>query len=54
MENYIVSRKGAVIIKPDKEPEFFDFDGVSLEGTFLYFRLPTPKKEVNIYPYLEA
>jgi len=53
-ELHIVSRKGIIILKQNKEPEFYDFDNVSLEGTFLYFRLPTPKNKVNIYPYLEG
>jgi len=52
-ELYLVSRKGIAIFKSNKEPEFYDFEGVSLQGTFLYFRLPTPKKEINIYPFLE-
>jgi len=53
-ELHIVSRKGIIILKESKKPIFYDFDDVSLEGTFLYFRLPTPKKKVNIYPYLEG
>ncbi len=53
-ELYIVSRKGVIILKEGESPNFYDFDDVSLEGTFLYFRLPTPKKKVNIYPYLEG
>ena len=53
-ELHVVSRKGLVILKEDKEPKLYDFTDVLLNGTFLYFRLPTPKNEVNIYPYLEG
>ncbi|GBE20563.1 hypothetical protein BMS3Abin17_01304 [archaeon BMS3Abin17] len=53
-ELHIVSRKGVAILKENEDPQFYDFKDVSLEGTFLYFRLPTPKKDVNIYPYLEG
>jgi len=53
-ELHIVSRKGVAILKEEETPEFYDFKDVSLDGTFLYFRLPTPKKDVNIYPYLEG
>ena len=53
-ELHIVSRKGIAILKEDEEPQFYDFKDVSLDGTFLYFRLPTPKNDVNIYPYLES
>ena len=51
-ELHVVSRKGVVILKEGEEPRLYDFIDVSLKGTFLYFRLPTPKNEVNIYPYL--
>ncbi|MFH1585145.1 MAG: hypothetical protein ABIB79_00065 [archaeon] len=53
-ELHIVSRRGIIILKENEEPKFYDLKDVSLEGTFLYFRLPTPKNEVNIYPYLEG
>ena len=53
-ELHVVSRRGLVILKESEEPRFYDFEDVFLNGTFLYFRLPTPKKEVNIYPYLEG
>ena len=53
-ELHIVSRKGMAIFRSNREPDFYDFEDVSLQGTFLYFRLPTPKKEINIYPYLES
>lgn len=53
-ELHVVSRKGVVILKESEEPKLYDFIDVSLKGTFLYFRLPTPKNEVNIYPYLEG
>lgn len=53
-ELHIVSRKGVITIKYDEEPQLFDFRDTSLNGTFLYFRLPTPKNKVNIYPYLEG
>lgn len=53
-ELHLVSRKGIAVLKESEDPEFYDFKDVSLEGTFIYFRLPTPKKEVNIYPYLES
>jgi len=52
-ELHIVSRKGMIILKEDKEPEFYDFDDIGLKGTFLYFRLKTPKKKLDIYPYLD-
>jgi hypothetical protein len=51
-ELHIVSRKGLLILK-EGSSNFYDFKGVSLDGTFLYFRLPTPKNKVSIYPYLE-
>lgn len=53
-ELHIVSRRGIIILNEDKDPKFHDFEDIGLEGTFLYFRLPTPKKKVNIYPYLEG
>ena len=53
-ELHIVSRNGVIILKEDDSPEFYDFDKVALDGTFLYFRLPTPKRKMNIYPYLEG
>jgi hypothetical protein len=53
-ELHVVSRKGLVVLKDDGEPKLYDFTDVSLNGTSLYFRLPTPKKQVNIYPYLEG
>ncbi len=51
-EIHIVSRKGVIILKDNQKLHFHDFDDIPLEGTFLYFRLPTPKKKINIYPYL--
>lgn len=53
-ELYIISRKGIVILKAGEAQKFYDFEGVSFDGTLLYFRLPSPKKKVNIYPYLEG
>ncbi len=53
-ELHVVSRNGVIILKEDEEPKLYDFTNVSLNGTFLYFRLPTPKNAVNIYPYLEG
>lgn len=53
-ELHILSRKGLIIIKDDNKPIFHDFEEVSLKGTLIYFRLPTPKKAFNIYPYLEG
>ena len=51
-ELHIISRKGVAILKEGKSPLFYDFDNVSLDGTFLYFRLPTPSKRLDIYSYL--
>jgi len=51
-ELHLVSRKGIVILKEGEEPIFYDFQNVSLDGTLLYFRLPTPKEKVNIAPLL--
>jgi hypothetical protein len=53
-ELHILSRNGAILIKSKKEPQLYDFEDVGLKGTFLYFRLKTPKKKVNIYPYLNG
>ncbi len=53
-ELHIVSRKGIAIFKSNTEPEFYDFKDVFLQGTFLYFRLSTPKKLFDIYPYVEG
>ena len=53
-ELHIISRNGAIFIESKKKPELYDFDSAGLKGTFLYFRLKTPKKKVNIYPYLEG
>ena len=51
---HIISRNGAILIESKKKPQLYDFDSTGLKGTFLYFRLKTPKKKVNIYPYLEG
>ena len=53
-ELHIVSRRGVITIKEEEEPQLYDLKDNSLNGTFLYFRLPTPKNKVNIYPYLEG
>lgn len=53
-ELYIISRKGMVILKTGEPQQFYDLEDVSFDGTLLYFRLPSPKKKVNIYPYLEG
>lgn len=53
-ELHIISRKGAILLKSQQKPQLYDFDDASLKGTFLYFRLDTPKKKVNIYPYVEG
>lgn len=50
-ELYLISRKGVVILKPRGEL-VYDFEDTSLEGTFIYFRLPTPKRKIDIYSYL--
>jgi len=52
-ELHVISRKGSIIVEPSKKPLLYNFDSVGLEGTLLYFRLKTPKKEINIYPYLD-
>ncbi len=51
-ELYILSRKGLVIIKDNEEPSLHELGDLSLKGTFLYFRLPTPKEKLNIGQYL--
>ena len=53
-ELHLVSRKGIAILKSNGEENFYELENVSLNGTFLYFRLPTPKNRINIYPYLEG
>ena len=53
-ELHVVSRKGIAILKSSGEENFYDFGNVSLDGTFLYFRLPTPKNKIDIYYYLEG
>lgn len=50
----IISRRGALVLKSKQKPQLYDFDSISLKGTFLYFRLDTPKTKVNIYPYVEG
>lgn len=50
---HIASRKGAVIISPKSDDKVYDFSKNLLKGTLLYMRLNTPKKHLNIYPYLE-
>lgn len=52
-ELYFISRKGIAILKPYEE-EFYDFEDVSLDGTFIYFRLPIPKNRIDIYSYVEG
>lgn len=51
-EIHIVSRKGIVVLKKGESPTFYDLPKFSLDGTFIYVRLPTPKKPLNIYNYL--
>ncbi len=53
-ELHLVSRRGIAILKSNGDENFYEFDNVSLNGTFLYFRLPTPKNKINIYSYLEG
>lgn len=52
-ELYIVSRKGILVIKSGEEPIFYELEENSLKGTFIYLRLKTPKKKVNIYDFVE-
>jgi len=51
-ELHLVSRRGAVILKENQKPIVYDFTDIHLNGTLIYFRLPTPKTKLNIYPYL--
>ena len=50
---HIISRKGTVIIEQNSKIKVHDFTRNFLQGTLLYMRLKTPKKHLNIYPYLE-
>jgi len=52
-ELYFISRKGIAMLKRDEE-EFYDFKDLSLDGTFIYFRLNTPKNKFDIYPYVQS
>jgi len=52
-ELHIVSRKGMIILEAEKEPIFHDSEENSLRGTFLYFRLKTPKEKLDIYKFVE-
>lgn len=52
-ELHIVSRKGAIFFKQDQEPKIYDLDKEVLEGTLIYLRLPTPKKEVPFFKLIE-
>lgn len=52
-ELHIISRKGAIIFKPDEKPKIYDFKNEVLEGTLIYFRLPAPKEEVPFYEIIE-
>jgi len=52
-EMHIISRKGVIIINKDTEEKEHDLEENELNGTLLYMRLNTPRKHLNIYPYLE-
>jgi len=52
-ELYLVSRSGILMIKSSKEPLFYELKTDSLKGTFIYLRLKTPKKRLNIYKFVE-
>jgi len=51
-ELHIISRKGILLIKFGKEPIFYNLTENSLKGTFLYFRLKTPKERLNIHNFV--
>ncbi len=52
-ELYIISRRGILIIRSEKEPILYDLEGNSVKGTFVYLRLKTPKNKLNIYNFVE-
>ncbi len=52
-ELHIVSRKGILVLKSKEKPIFHQLKEKSLKGTFLYFRLKTPKEKLNIYEFVE-
>lgn len=52
-ELHIISRRGAIIFKPDFFSQKYEFVKNSLGGTLIYMRLNTPSKHLNILPYLE-
>ena len=52
-ELHIISRKGAIIFKPDFFSQKCELAKNSLGGTLIYMRLNTPSKSLNIYPHLE-
>lgn len=52
-EMHVISRRGIIIIKKGNEEKEYNLEEEKLSGTLLYMRLETPKKHLNIYPYLE-
>jgi len=52
-ELYLISRKGVIIMKSYEDPIFYDLENDSLQGTFIYLRLKTPKEKIDIYDYVE-
>lgn len=52
-ELHLISRRGAIFLKSGVSPKFYDFENKTLEGTLIYFRLPTPKKEILFYKLIE-
>lgn len=52
-ELHIISRKGAMVFKPETFSKSHEFKKNSLKGTLIYMRLNDPPKRLNIYPHLE-
>ena len=52
-EMYIFSRKGTLILYPKNKEKSNTLQENALKGTLIYMRFTAPKKDLNIYKYIE-